>query len=76
MRPKTKNIFPEFSSLGSTVENEKASKNVQHYLDLHKTLDKYLKQYRRQTEKGTGKKVKFTEYSYTQNTERAGWRRY
>jgi len=47
MRPKTTNIFPAFFNLDSesTTENEKANKNVQHYRDLYKTFDEYLKHY-------------------------------
>jgi IS5 family transposase len=47
MRPKTKNIFPEFFRLDneSMPENTKANKNVQHYRDLYKTFDEYLKKY-------------------------------
>ena len=47
MRPKTKNMFPEFFSLEteSTTEPEKANTNVQHYRNLYKTLDEYLKKY-------------------------------
>ena len=47
MRPQTKNIFPEFFSLEteSTTEPEKANTNVQHYRNLYKTLDEYLKKY-------------------------------
>ena len=47
MRPKTKNIFPEFFSLETepTTENQKANKNVQHYRNLYKTIDDYLKHY-------------------------------
>jgi len=47
MRPQTTNIFPAFFNLDSesTTDNKKANKNVQHYRDLYKTFDEYLKQY-------------------------------
>ena len=47
MRPQTKNIFPEFFNLDSesTTENQRVNKNVQHYRDLYKTFDDYLKHY-------------------------------
>jgi len=46
MRPQTKNIFPDFFGLESSeTEHEKVHKNVQHYRDLYKTFDEYLKPY-------------------------------
>jgi len=48
MRPKTKNIFPEIFNLETespSTENGKANKNVQHYRNLYKTYDEYLKKY-------------------------------
>jgi len=43
MRSKSKNIFPAF--FDNDPSDEKANKNVQHYRDLYKTFDEYLKKY-------------------------------
>jgi hypothetical protein len=43
MRSKSKNIFPAF--FDNESPDEKANKNVQHYRDLYKTFDEYLKKY-------------------------------
>ena len=43
MRPKSKNVFPEF--FNDETETEKVNKNVQHYRDLYKTCDDYLQRY-------------------------------
>jgi len=40
MRPKTKNLFPQLFQ-----DDEPATKNVQHYRDIYKTIDAYLVQY-------------------------------
>jgi IS5 family transposase len=47
MRPKSKNIFPEFFSNEPQAEskNEKHTKNLQQYRELYKTFDDYLTKY-------------------------------
>ena len=46
-KTKCRERVPEFFSLDteSTTEAEKANKNVQHYRNLYKTIDEYLKKY-------------------------------
>jgi IS5 family transposase len=44
MRQKNKNIFPEFFS-NDEATNDSANKNVQHYRNVYKTIDDFLKKY-------------------------------